>query len=61
VTPSRRGLIVAVGPGKRNEYGQRKPLAVTAGQIITFGRYTDYDDGMHLIVQEADIVGVETE
>lgn len=56
--PSRRGVVVAVGPGKRDEYGRRRPLQVKAGDIIYFGRYTDYDDGRFVFIQEADIVGV---
>lgn len=56
--PSRRGVVVAVGPGKRDEYGKRQALAVKRGDIIYFGRYTDYDDGRYVFIQEADIVGV---
>lgn len=56
--PSRRGVVVSVGGGKRSHNGHRIPLAVRPGDIIYFGRYTDYDDGELLLIQEADIVGV---
>lgn len=56
--PSRRGVVVKVGPGKRDEYGKRRPLAIKPGDTIYFGRYTDYDDGRFVFIQEADIVGV---
>lgn len=49
---------MAVGPGKRDEYGQRRALAVKRGDVIYFGRYTDYDDGRYVFIQEADIVGI---
>ena len=59
--PSRRGVVVSVGPGKRGADGSRRPLAVKPGNVIYFGRYTDYDDGELLLIQEADIVGVVEE
>jgi chaperonin GroES len=52
------GVVVSVGPGKRRKDGSRRPLEVRVGQIILFGRYTDYDDGELLLIQEADVVGV---
>ena len=55
---SKRGVVVAVGPGKRDKDGFRRPLAVRPNDIVYFGRYTDFDDGEYLLIQEADIVGV---
>lgn len=60
-TPSRRGVVVRVGPGKRDKDGCRRPLDVKPGDIVYFGRYTDHDDGRYLLIQEADIVGVVTD
>lgn len=57
-TPSKRGVVVRVGPGKRDADGCRRPLDVKCGDVIYFGRYTDFDDGRLLLIQEADIVGV---
>lgn len=59
--PSKRGVVVRVGPGKRDAEGCRRPLDVKVGDVIYFGRYTDFDDGKFLLVQEADIVGVVSE
>lgn len=56
--PSRRGVVVRVGLGRRSERGVRIPLVVKPGDVIYFGRYTDFDDGRLLLVEEADIVGV---
>jgi chaperonin GroES len=56
--PSRYGVVVSVGPGWRSPDGSRRPLAVRAGDIVCYGRYTDYDDGELLLIQEADVVGV---
>jgi chaperonin GroES len=56
--PSRRGVVVSTGPGKRHPDGHRIPLCVRPGDIVQFGRYTDFDDGDFLLIQEADVVGV---
>jgi chaperonin GroES len=56
--PSKMGVVVSVGPGKRQRDGSRCALDVRVGQVILFGRYTDYDDGELLLIQEADVVGV---
>jgi chaperonin GroES len=34
-----RGKIVAVGPGKLNDKGERVPLSVKVGQIVLFKKY----------------------
>src|SRR5215472_11693649 len=54
-TPSRYGKVIAVGPGKRRNDGSRLPLDVKPGDIVQFGRYTDYDDGSLLLILEDDI------
>lgn len=56
--PSKQGIVVAVGPGKRDAKGFRRPLSVKPGDWIQFGRYTDYDDSRLVIIQEADVVGI---
>jgi co-chaperonin GroES (HSP10) len=33
-------------------------LAVSPGDVIMFGRYTDFDDGQLVIIREGDIVGI---
>ena len=56
------GQVVAVGPGRRDDNGKIVPPGVEKGDRILFGKYTGSDveiDGEeHLIIQEADILGV---
>ena len=56
--PSRYGTVMAVGPGKRDSQGYRRPLCVKPGDVIRFGRYTDFDDGYLLIIREPDVEGI---
>lgn len=59
-----QGVIVAVGPGKKNKKGQRQPLTAKAGERITYGdveRGYDFYPKVELggvtyrLLQEADI------
>ncbi len=56
------GKIVAVGPGRMNEKGERNALDVKAGDRVLFGKYAGNEikiDGVeHLIMQEDDILGI---
>ncbi len=56
------GKIVAVGPGRMNEKGERNALDVKAGDRVLFGKYAGNEikiDGVeHLIMQENDILGI---
>jgi chaperonin GroES len=56
------GKIVAVGPGRVNEKGERNSLDVKAGDRVLFGKYAGNEikiDGVeHLIMQEDDILGI---
>jgi len=56
------GKIVAAGPGKVNEKGERIQLDVKEGDRVLFGKYAGNDikiDGIeHLIMQEDDILGI---
>jgi chaperonin GroES len=56
--PSRKAVVVACGPGKRTGSGGRIPVDVRPGDIVVFGRFTDFDNGRLLLIQEADVVGV---
>jgi len=57
-----QGQVVAVGPGKLNEQGQRVALNVAAGDKVLFSKYGGTDvklDGEDfLIMREDDILGV---
>ena len=56
------GKIVAAGPGKMGDDGQRVPLDVKVGDRILFSKYAGSDikiDGVeHLFMKEDDILGV---
>lgn len=56
------GEVVAVGPGKLNDKGDRVALQVTAGDKVLFSKYGGTDvklDGEdYLIMREDDILGV---
>ena len=56
------GKIVAAGPGKTSDDGQRVPLDVKDGDRILFSKYAGTEikiDGVeHLFMKEDDILGV---
>jgi chaperonin GroES len=56
------GEIIAVGPGKTNDKGERVALQVKAGDHVLFSKYGGTDvklDGEdYLIMREDDILGV---
>jgi len=55
-----RGLVVAVGPGKARETGERSPLSVARGDEVIYGRYSGSEvtvDGKEVkIMRESDIL-----
>ena len=57
-----QGQVVAVGPGKLNEAGQRVALNVKAGDKVLFSKYGGTEgklDGEDfLIMREDDVLGV---
>ena len=52
-----RGVVVAVGAGKKDE-----PLTVKAGDTVLYGKYAgqevDLDGKQYLIMRESDIVAI---
>ena len=54
------GTIVAVGPGRLTDDGQRVPMEVAVGDVVVYSKYagTEYkEDGVeYLIVREDDIL-----
>jgi chaperonin GroES len=56
------GEVIAVGPGVRDEDGERIPLDVKAGDRILFGKWSGTEvkiDGEDLLImKESDIMGV---
>ena len=56
------GKVIAVGPGKVNEKGERISLDVKKGNRVLFGKFAGNEikiDGVeHLIMREDDILGI---
>ncbi|NTU78524.1 MAG: co-chaperone GroES [Chloroflexales bacterium] len=56
------GSILAVGPGRLDDNGQRVPMQVKVGDTVLFAKYggTEYrvDDAEYLILSEKDILGI---
>ena len=56
------GKVIAVGPGKVSEKGERLPMAVKAKDRILFGKYAGNEvkiEGVdHIIMREDDILGI---
>ena len=57
-----RGEVIAVGPGKILESGEKRPLDVSVGDTVLFGKYSGteikLDDEELLVMREEDILGV---
>ena len=57
-----QGEVVAVGPGARDEKGERVVLDVAAGDIVLFGKWSGTEVKINgedvLIMKESDIMGV---
>jgi chaperonin GroES len=57
-----QGEVVAVGPGARDEDGERIPMDVKAGDRILFGKWSGTEvklDGEELLImKETDIMGI---
>lgn len=56
------GKVIAVGPGKTNDAGERVELQVKEGDVILFSKYGGTDvklDGEdYLIMREDDVLGI---
>ena len=56
------GEVISVGPGARDDSGNRIPIDVVAGDRILFGKWSGSEvkiDGDELLImKEADILGV---
>ena len=54
------GKIIAVGPGKLLENGERQAMSVAVGDKVLYGKYSGteikYEDEDYLIVREDDIL-----
>ena len=57
-----RGEVLAVGPGKILDNGEKRPLEVKVGDTVLFGKYSGtevkLDEEELLVMREEDIMGV---
>lgn len=57
-----KGEVLAVGPGRRLESGERAPMSVKKGDVVVFGKYAGSEielKGDELkILRESEILGV---
>jgi chaperonin GroES len=55
-----KGIVLAVGPGERNDEGEYMPLEVKEGDRVLFAKYSGtevkYDGKKLLIMRESDIL-----
>lgn len=58
----RQGEVVAAGPGKKDEKGNRIPMEVAEGDIVLFSKYAGNEievDGVeYVFMSEDDILGI---
>ncbi|HXV97871.1 MAG TPA: co-chaperone GroES [Anaerolineae bacterium] len=56
------GRILAVGPGARNEQGERSPLDVKVGDKVLFAKYAGtefkHNGSKYLIMRESDLLAI---
>ncbi len=57
-----RGEVIAVGPGKILDSGEKRPLDINVGDTVLFGKYSGTEvklnDEELLVMREEDIMGV---
>jgi len=56
------GKVIAVGPGKLTDDGNRAPLGIKKGDSVVYGKYAgtevDIDKQQYLIIRESELLGV---
>ena len=57
-----KGKVVAAGPGKLDEKGNRMPMSVKVGDLVLFKKYgpdeLEVDGKKYLVGEEADILAI---
>ncbi len=55
-----KGEVIAVGPGKLTEKGERAPMSVSVGQKVMFKKYSPdeikVDGEEYLVISDSDII-----
>lgn len=56
------GEVVAIGPGKTGENGERLPMTVQIGNKVLYGKYSGteikYNEQDYLIMREDDVLAI---
>lgn len=57
-----QGEVIAIGPGRRDEDGNRVPMDVAVGDIVLYAKYggteVKIDDRKVLILKETDVLAI---
>ncbi len=57
-----KGKVLATGPGKLNEKGERIPVSVKVGDVVLFKKYgpdeIEIDGKKYLVGDEDDVLGI---
>ena len=56
------GRVIAVGPGRRDDQGERVPMDVAEGDRVLFAKYggteVKLEDKKYLILKESDVLAI---
>jgi chaperonin GroES len=57
-----KGEVVAIGPGRMNDKGERTPMSVQRGDVVMFKKYSpeeiEIDKEDYLVIKDSDILAV---
>ena len=57
-----RGIVIAVGPGRRDKDGKRLPIDVKVGELIAYGKYAGADMKIgfadYIVMGETDVLAI---
>lgn len=57
-----KGTVLAIGPGDRNDKGDRVPMDVQVGDVVLYAKYSGteikYDGKKLLILRESDVLAI---
>ena len=57
-----KGTVLAIGPGDRNDKGERVPMDVQVGEVVLYAKYSGteikYDGKKLLILRESDVLAI---
>lgn len=60
----REGEVIAVGPGKLNDKGDRKPMNVKVGDVVVYSEYggteISHEGEDYLLIDEGSILAVKS-